>query len=77
MVPEAGGGVTHLVGGDRLREGPRSGRVPFSARKSADFPSNHGLLFRATTSLFKQVVFNLLPTLRLNFVVTSRALRQA
>ena len=56
MVPEAGGGVTHLVGGDRLREGPRSGRVPFSARKFADFPSNYGLLFRASTSLIKQAV---------------------
>ena len=30
--------------------------MPFSARKSADFPSNHGRLFRASTSLNKRVV---------------------
>ena len=37
--------MTHQVEGDWLCEGPRRGQVPFSARKFADFPSNHGLEF--------------------------------
>ena len=48
--------MAHQVEGDQLREGPRSGQVPFSARKFADFPSNHGLVFCTSTSPIKQVV---------------------
>ena len=59
--------MAHQVEGDQLLEGPRSGQVPFSARKFADFPSNHGLVFAPLLASSNKLFPNLLPTLRFNW----------